>query len=82
MPRDAVASQQPPIADTPDRAPEVYSLSSRSDLRSYRTVLVAVDDGVATITLNRPRRRNAFGDGMGEELVDACLKCDRDENTA
>ena len=55
-------------------------MSSRSDLPSYRTVLVAVDDGVATITLNRPRRRNAFGDGMREELADACLKCDRDEN--
>ena len=48
-------------------------MSSRSDLRSYRTVLVAVDDGVATITLNRPRRRNAFGGGMREELADAYL---------
>ena len=55
-------------------------MSSRSDLRSYRTVLVAVDDGVATITLNRPRRRNAFGDGMREELADAYLKCDRGED--
>ena len=42
--------------------------------------MVAVDDGVATITLNRPRRRNAFGDGMREELADAYLKCDRGED--
>ncbi|KUI36046.1 crotonase [Mycobacterium sp. IS-1590] len=37
----------------------------------YRTLLTDIDDGVATITLNRPRQRNAVGDGMREELADA-----------
>ncbi|MGV0853112.1 enoyl-CoA hydratase/isomerase family protein [Mycolicibacterium phlei] len=37
----------------------------------YRTLLTTVEDGVATITLNRPRQRNAVGDGMREELADA-----------
>lgn len=37
----------------------------------YRTLLTALDGGVVTLTLNRPERRNAFGDGMGEELADA-----------
>lgn len=48
-----------------------------SDLPSYRTLLVDVDRGVATITLNRPRQRNAVGDGMREELADAYLWCER-----
>ena len=47
------------------------------DLPSYRTLLVGVHRGVATITLNRPRQRNAVGDGMREELADAYLRCDR-----
>jgi enoyl-CoA hydratase/carnithine racemase len=36
-----------------------------------------VDRDVATITLNRPRQRNAVGDGMREHLADAYLWCDR-----
>ena len=55
-------------------------MSSPPDLPGYRTLLVAVGDGVATITLNRPRQRNAFGDGMREELADAYVRCERDEN--
>ncbi len=52
-------------------------MRSGSDLPSYRTLLVDVDRGVATITLNRPGQRNAVGDGMREELADAYLWCDR-----
>lgn len=54
-------------------------MASRSDLPAYRTLLTAVDDGVATITLNRPRQRNAVGDGMREELADAYRTLDRDD---
>jgi len=43
-------------------------------------LLVAVDRGVATITLNRPDRRNAVGDGMREELADAYRSCDQDDS--
>jgi enoyl-CoA hydratase/carnithine racemase len=35
---------------------------------AYRTLLVAVDRGVATITLNRPQQRDAIRDGMRDEL--------------
>ncbi len=38
------------------------------------TVLVAVDSGVATLTLNRPKRLNALDDALGGEL----LQCVRD----
>jgi enoyl-CoA hydratase/carnithine racemase len=44
----------------------------------YRTIIFEVADGVATITLNRPAQRNAFGDGMGDELSDAYRRCDAD----
>jgi enoyl-CoA hydratase/carnithine racemase len=50
---------------------------SSSDQPSYRTLLLGVDGGVATITLNRPAQRNAVGDGMREELADAYQWCDR-----
>jgi len=43
------------------------------------TVLVDVDDGVATVTLHRPEVRNAFGAGMGEALADAYRRCDEDD---
>lgn len=45
----------------------------------YRTLLLTVDRDVATVTLNRPRQRNAIGDGMREELADAYRFCDRDD---
>ena len=47
---------------------------------TYNTLLFDVADGVATITLNRPEQRNAFGDGMGEELSDAHRRCDADDD--
>jgi enoyl-CoA hydratase/carnithine racemase len=42
-------------------------------------LLLVIDRGVATITLNRPQQRNAVGDGMREELADAYRSCDRDD---
>ncbi|CDO07920.1 enoyl-CoA hydratase/carnithine racemase [Mycolicibacterium cosmeticum] len=46
----------------------------------YRTLLLDVDGGVAVITLNRPERRNAIGDGMREELADAYRRCAADDD--
>src|SRR5215217_849836 len=57
-----------------------YPMSSRANPHEYRTLLVAVDRGVATIALNRPDRRNAVGDGMREELADAYRSCDGDDS--
>jgi enoyl-CoA hydratase/carnithine racemase len=51
-------------------------MPSNANLPEYRTLLLTVDRGVATITLNRPRQRNAVGDGMREELADAYRYCD------
>ncbi len=54
-------------------------MPTTSDLPGYRTLQVAREGAVATVTLNRPRQRNAFGDGMREELADAYTRCDRDD---
>ncbi len=37
--------------------------------RSYETLLVDAKDGVATITLNRPDRKNAISPGLVNELI-------------
>ena len=37
----------------------------------YETILYAVADRIATITLNRPEKRNAYVPQMGEEIVSA-----------
>ncbi len=46
---------------------------------TYDSILLDVDGGIATITLNRPEVRNAFGDGMGDEPADAFRTCDGDD---
>lgn len=47
--------------------------------RAYEYILFAVEDGVATITLNRPERSNAFHFGLGAELGRAYARCDEDD---
>ncbi|SEH52449.1 Enoyl-CoA hydratase/carnithine racemase [Mycolicibacterium rutilum] len=54
-------------------------MSDGPDLPDYRTLLTALDGGVATVTLNRPRQRNAVGDGMREELADAYRRLGADD---
>ena len=60
--------------------PNGTALQPMSPSHEYRTLLLAIDGGVATITLNRPNQRNAVGDGMREELADAYRACDRDDD--
>ncbi len=50
-----------------------------TDQTPYETLLFDVREQVATITLNRPDVRNAFGAGMGPELDDAFRRCDADD---
>lgn len=52
------------------------ALSAPPELPVYRTVKTTVENGVAILTLNRPDRRNAVGDGMREELADAYRRLD------
>lgn len=45
---------------------------------AYEAILYEVDEHVATITLNKPERLNAFDDEMLEEWADALHQADRD----
>lgn len=44
---------------------------SDTSAASYENVLYSVEESVATVTLNRPERLNAYIPQMGEEVVDA-----------
>jgi len=46
---------------------------------SWQEIRYAVEDRVATVTLNRPDRLNAYTQSMGEELRAALLHADADE---
>lgn len=46
---------------------------------SYEAILFEVADEVATVTLNRPERLNAWNDTMAAELRDAMARCDEDD---
>ena len=46
----------------------------------YETLLYDVADEVATITLNRPAKMNAYTTAMGAEITDAMLRADADDD--
>ena len=46
---------------------------------SYEQILCDVSDGVAVITLNRPKQLNAYTGLMGLELAQALRRCDEDD---
>jgi enoyl-CoA hydratase/carnithine racemase len=47
---------------------------------TFETLLYAVEDGVATVTLNRPEKLNAFNTQMMKDLIAAFDETDRDDN--
>ena len=48
----------------------------------YSTILYDVEDGILTITLNRPEALNAFTNDMLMELIDACDRADADDSVS
>lgn len=46
---------------------------------TYKQILLDVSDKVATITLNRPERLNAWTPAMAAEIIDALNKVDEDD---
>ncbi len=47
---------------------------------SYKTIIYDVEDGILTLTLNRPESLNAFNREMLAEMLDACDRADADDN--
>jgi len=46
---------------------------------TYENILLDIEDGVATVTLNRPDKLNAYTTEMGGEIVDAFARLREDE---
>src|SRR5712675_656349 len=46
---------------------------------TFETLLYAVEDGVATVTLNRPEKLNAFNTQMMKDMIAAFDETDRDD---
>ncbi|MEN8184786.1 MAG: enoyl-CoA hydratase-related protein, partial [Myxococcota bacterium] len=46
---------------------------------NFEDIRFDVEDGVATVTLHRPERMNAWNDRMGAELREAMVHCDEDD---
>lgn len=51
---------------------------TKDEKMNYETIILKKEDGIATITLNRPQKRNAVNPKMLEELIDATYRvgCD------
>ncbi len=45
-------------------------------------IIYQIEDSIATITLNRPEKRNALNDELVNSIKDALLEADKDENLA
>ena len=49
---------------------------------TFETILYDVEDGILTITLNRPDRLNAFNNVMRDEVIAALDAADADGNVS
>ena len=60
--------------------PQVYRFGEKREAAmSYAHIVYDLQDAIATITLNRPDKLNAYTATMGAELEDAFLRADADD---
>ncbi|GIX19002.1 MAG: hypothetical protein KatS3mg120_0678 [Erythrobacter sp.] len=51
-------------------------------MKDYTQIILTKADGIATITLNRPDKMNAYTRTMGEEIIAAMDDIDADDACA
>jgi enoyl-CoA hydratase len=60
---------------------EQTAMTERAPMTTdYETILTHVEGRVATITLNRPKALNAISNQLTQEVLDAAIRYDRDED--
>ncbi|GAC1593173.1 MAG: crotonase/enoyl-CoA hydratase family protein [Acidimicrobiales bacterium] len=59
---------------------EIGAKALRGEMMDFETVIFDVADGVATVTLNRPERMNAYSATLGAELAECMACCDEDDD--
>ena len=47
---------------------------------NYETIIFEINDGIATLTLNRPEVFNAFNEQQSADVIDALKSCEKDKN--
>jgi trans-feruloyl-CoA hydratase/vanillin synthase len=52
-----------------------------ADRKDYKNILVETVDGITTVTLNRPDKRNAMSPALDEEMLDCLLGLEADPRT-
>ena len=52
-----------------------------ADTRDYKNIRVENAEGITTVTLNRPEKRNAMSPALDEEMLDCILKLEADPET-
>src|SRR5262249_11085917 len=58
------------LAQHGDRSPKLWALHLASIVRRVETLLIERSDGIVTVTMNRPEKKNAISRTMFDELLE------------
>ena len=61
-------------------AGEAPAVHRSAPMPNFETIQLAIADGIATLTLNRPERMNAFTPAMAQEMIAAFDASDADDD--
>ncbi|MBS0407359.1 MAG: enoyl-CoA hydratase/isomerase family protein [Proteobacteria bacterium] len=68
------------MPECPSVSPDIQG-TAPTERKNFGKVLLEREGAVSIVTLNRPERRNAFGEGLREDLVEAMAAADADSVT-
>ncbi|MCI4374831.1 hypothetical protein PGIGA_G00010600 [Pangasianodon gigas] len=66
--------------DTSSQGPPVAAASPTGSVKAFQTLLVTTEDGITTIRLNRPQKKNAITVEMYREIVEALDLAGKDDS--